>query len=76
VITIIFYDKQIYIIKNSSHRLIINNNYNMQWRIPRKGSSSTVTILNCNFEVLVFVEGGKPENLRERHELITNSSHL
>ena len=30
--------------------------------IPSRGSSSTVSRSNWNLEVLVFVEGGKPEN--------------
>ena len=29
---------------------------------PRCGSSSTVSRSNWNLEVLIFVEGGKPEN--------------
>ena len=29
---------------------------------PRGGSSSTVSRSNSNLEVLIFVEGGKPEN--------------
>ena len=29
---------------------------------PRGGSSSTVSRSNWNLEVLIFVEGGKPEN--------------
>ena len=29
---------------------------------PRSGSSSTVSRSNWNLEVLIFVEGGKPEN--------------
>ena len=29
---------------------------------PQSGSSSTVSRSNWNLEVLIFVEGGKPEN--------------
>ena len=29
---------------------------------PRSGSSSTVSRSNWNLEVLIFVEGGKPDN--------------
>ena len=36
-------------------------NRNLQWHIPWRGSSSTVSRLNLNL-VVVFVKGGKPEN--------------
>ena len=32
---------------------------------PRGGSSSTDSRSNWNLEVLIFVEGGKPENLEK-----------
>ena len=38
--------------------------------------SSTFSRLNLNFEVLVFVERGKPEYVKLRQELTTTSSHL
>ena len=42
--------------------------YKIKWEwefamaCPRSGSSSTVSRLNWNLEMLVFMEGGKPEN--------------
>ena len=38
-----------------------NNNNEFAVAFPRGGSSSTVSKSNWNLEVLVFVEGGKPE---------------
>ena len=41
--------------------IIIINNNEFAVAFPRGGSSSTVSRSNWNLEVLVFVEGGKPE---------------
>ena len=35
--------------------------WEFQWHIHRSGYSSTVSRSNWNLEMLVFVEGGKPE---------------
>ena len=42
---------------------------------PRGGSSSTVSRSNWNLEMLIFVEGGKPENLEKnpRSKVRTNN---
>ena len=48
---------------NNNNNNYNNNNNNNKFAVafPQGGSSSTVSRSNWNLEVLIFVEGGKPE---------------